>query len=100
MKRHFRTAWPEIENFNQNKFELLLTRYTVLTVTYYVDYGPDQATKCYTIHSKSVLTFIVQKIQSQADFGTVEPRVLLWQSSLPLHVKHEVSTTDKLNDKE
>ena len=48
----------------------------------------------------SGLTSFVEEVQGQADLGRVETGVLLRQPSLALHVEHEVTTADKLNDKE
>lgn len=53
-----------------------------------------------TTDLKKVYTFSMQEIESQTDLRRVESRVFLRQSSLPLHVEHEITTTNELNDKE
>jgi hypothetical protein len=42
----------------------------------------------------------MQKIQSEADFGRIKPCVFFRQTTLTLHVKHQISTVDKLNNEE
>lgn len=42
----------------------------------------------------------MQKIECNTDFSCIKSSMLLWKSPLPLHVKHQISTSDKLNNKE
>lgn len=43
---------------------------------------------------------LVQEVERETDLGRVEAGVLLGQAALPLHVKHQISTTHKLNHEE
>merc|ERR1719270_1349493 len=43
---------------------------------------------------------LVKIVERETNFCAVKTRVLLWQSSLTLHVEHQVSSADKLNHKE
>ena len=40
----------------------------------------------------------MQEIEGQTYFRRVESGVLFWQPPLPLHMEHEVASTDELND--
>ena len=42
----------------------------------------------------------MQKVEGKADLGGVESGVLLRQAALPLHVEHEVTAPDELDDEE
>jgi len=42
----------------------------------------------------------MQKVESKADLSGIESGVILWQSALSLHVKHQISSVHKLNYKE
>ena len=41
----------------------------------------------------------MQEVEGQTDLRGVEPGMLFWETALSLHVKHQVSTVDKLDDK-
>ena len=45
-------------------------------------------------------TFFVQKIQRQADLGRIKPRMFFGQTALTLHVKHQISAIDELDNEE
>ena len=45
-------------------------------------------------------TSLVKVVESERDLSRVEPCVLLRQSPVTLHVVHEVTSVDTLNDKE
>jgi len=45
-------------------------------------------------------TFVVKEVERVADLGRVEPGFLLVKTTFSLHVKHEVTAVDKLNDEE
>ena len=49
---------------------------------------------------RSFPTFVVEEVEGEADLGAVEPRVLLGQSPLPLHVEHEVAAAHELDHEE
>ena len=42
----------------------------------------------------------MEKVECQAYFRRVEPGMLFWKSPLALHMEHQISATNKLNDKE
>jgi hypothetical protein len=42
----------------------------------------------------------VQEVEGEADLRGVEARVFLREAPLPLHVEHEVATSDELDDEE
>ena len=42
----------------------------------------------------------MEKVEGKTDLSRVETSMLLGQTSLPLHVEHQVTSIDKLNDKE
>lgn len=42
----------------------------------------------------------MQEVQRQTDLGRIEPRMLLGQPALPLHVEHQIAAAHKLNHEE
>lgn len=47
-----------------------------------------------------MLTPLVKEVEGEGDLGGVEAGVLLGQTPLPLHVKHQVPSSHKLYHKE
>lgn len=47
-----------------------------------------------------LLTFFMEEVESKADLSSIEAGMLLWEASLSLHVKHQVSAVHKLYDEE
>lgn len=54
----------------------------------------------YVIFSNIIQTFVMQKVQSKADLSCIETCMLFWKPALPLHMEHEISSSNKFNDKE
>lgn len=54
----------------------------------------------YIIFMNIILTFIMQEVQSKANLGCIETCMFFWKPTLPLHMEHEISSSNKFNDKE